>query len=441
MKYWKTDNNFYPEKEYLINKNDIGISFSGGGFRAMTLMVGWNKAIKDKYAYEKVKYLSSVSGGSWFNLLLTYSREIKFNNILHPKDCTINNLKIVEPKSYNEIITNANVIINMLKSITINEFFNSNIKKNFWINTILVSLYKDLSIKDINIIPKIDDMDIINLPYPIINATVKTNKTNNNNFFPIEFTPLYYAIPLEFIDDNKVEGGYFIEPEYFIKDDVISPSVQSAISSSCICAAIELVGKSYERSWDIYNPLSNSSSNYKLFDGADYDNTGILALLRRKTKNIISLNSCTHEITSLSFTNKLFGDCDLTNLFANTDNPNNLNNVFSEEAWNEVYNIMKNKIDNGQPASALIHTTTLENKELGIEAYDVNVLFIFNSLSTNWYNDLPVETQKYMDKHISDYPFISTFYVSYDPILTNLLMSQAYWQIINTPELNEIFNN
>lgn len=47
---------------------------SGGGYRATTLALGWVRALHQLGAMSKARYLSSNSGGSWFNGAYSYTQ-------------------------------------------------------------------------------------------------------------------------------------------------------------------------------------------------------------------------------------------------------------------------------------------------------------------------------------------------------------------------------
>jgi hypothetical protein len=47
---------------------------SGGGYRATTLALGWVRALHALGVMDAARYLSSNSGGSWFNGAYSYSQ-------------------------------------------------------------------------------------------------------------------------------------------------------------------------------------------------------------------------------------------------------------------------------------------------------------------------------------------------------------------------------
>ena len=65
IKYWPVhDELVFPESDMLKDKADVGISLSGGGVRAAVVAVGWLQVLHDLKVLHKVKYVSSISGGS-----------------------------------------------------------------------------------------------------------------------------------------------------------------------------------------------------------------------------------------------------------------------------------------------------------------------------------------------------------------------------------------
>lgn len=61
-----------PAPEAWKAKPSIGVVFSGGGIRSAAATLGQLRALKELDWYRKVKYVSSVSGGTWGSLPFTY---------------------------------------------------------------------------------------------------------------------------------------------------------------------------------------------------------------------------------------------------------------------------------------------------------------------------------------------------------------------------------
>jgi len=74
----------YPEYEAIKHKPNVGICLSGGGARSFEASLGYLRALLDADLLKYVRYISSVSGGSWANAVFTYHDEevVKLNDLL-----------------------------------------------------------------------------------------------------------------------------------------------------------------------------------------------------------------------------------------------------------------------------------------------------------------------------------------------------------------------
>ena len=76
----------------LQEKKDFGICLSGGGFRATTLALGWIRILHKEGIIKQARYLSSNSGGSWFNTAFSYQEiyplELFLGDYIAPMDLT-----------------------------------------------------------------------------------------------------------------------------------------------------------------------------------------------------------------------------------------------------------------------------------------------------------------------------------------------------------------
>jgi len=365
--------NIKQEKEILNNKDDIGVCISGGGIRAAILSCGWIKALKKNIAFNKIKYISLNSGSTWFYLLYLNSQKynIHFSDILEFKDCTLDNLNNLKENTFEYIISNCNFEKNLIKSLTINELFNLNIENNFWINTVLKSFSLNGKYKEIENtleIYKINDININDNPFYIFNSSLYNNY--DNNYYTIEFTPYKYSIPQKInLNEHDIIGEYSTFPEYFTKNEIISTSLASSLSSNLLDKPIlstnTLLNKlNLTKKWDMLLPSNLNSLNTDIYDGEYIDNTSIISLLRRKISKIISFLCCAYEITDPIFYDKniYIGNNDITQLFFDINLNTNKYAVFSKETWNELYKIISLKLKNGEPSSALINTVVLNNE-------------------------------------------------------------------------------
>ena len=168
-------------------------------------------------------------------------------------------------------------------------------------------------------------------PYPIVNGSVLVG--SERGCVPVEFTPLYYGIVHYYEDDHRGIGGCLIEPHGFtakpetaqFKDQVATAAVMPAKQNHCMNIKVfeppfpltlhEMTGISssflaqtkgdklddaqYEKAhYPIFPtftykcpedvPFDRVTSREKFVDGGSCDNTGVIALLRRKCTFIVS---------------------------------------------------------------------------------------------------------------------------------------------------------
>lgn len=79
----------FPERELeTVNaKRDLGIVFSGGGNRAAVSALGQVRALTQMGIMKKARYLSCISGGSWFCVPYTYTQMDEYQYLgINPKD-------------------------------------------------------------------------------------------------------------------------------------------------------------------------------------------------------------------------------------------------------------------------------------------------------------------------------------------------------------------
>ena len=85
-KVWQTSTEdgksevLFPEKCFprFQKENTIGMACSGGGCRSMTALIGYQRALNRLNLYKNIDYVTSVSGGSWFNAIYLYGQSKGF---------------------------------------------------------------------------------------------------------------------------------------------------------------------------------------------------------------------------------------------------------------------------------------------------------------------------------------------------------------------------
>ena len=102
-----------PERgfaRYQSAQHPIGVCFSGGGPRAMSIAMGQMRGLKTLGLLERIGAISAVSGGAWFSTLFTYAPdhwddETLLGAILEPEEITLDNLATIDPHTIAAPIT------------------------------------------------------------------------------------------------------------------------------------------------------------------------------------------------------------------------------------------------------------------------------------------------------------------------------------------------
>ena len=123
-KTWKYSNDFeFPEKKYIdTNKKNIGIAFSGGGNRSASLTIGYLRALHDLDLIKNVKYISSVSGGSWATIPYTYHDksirdETFLGELINPEDLKLEDIKQENKRSFATTISRTKLFDDLLRNL------------------------------------------------------------------------------------------------------------------------------------------------------------------------------------------------------------------------------------------------------------------------------------------------------------------------------------
>lgn len=419
----------YPETETLVSKEDYGVCYCGGGLRACVLTYGGISALKDIVDISKIKYISGVSGATWFIVGYTYYNDkLVFDKYIKPEDCTMENIKLLDNNTFGKVLDNTNIATELIES-----FFDFSDKKiNRWNTVVYESFFEQYGEN------QKPNYDKTKLPYPLINSTIYYDKINND-FFPITFTPDYASVPIEFVSNNIKYGGYNVEIEKACENYDLIPYIQSGLSSSFFEAGKEIISKGrYEGiPYKLFNPNTNEINLANLVDGGVFDNSGIYGLLARKVKNIhVNIYPNTPIRSDKFIKNANY----FTSLFKGNPESDKYG-IFKLGLWEEVYEQMLYKLDNGLPITIKITTDIETNENLQLEGYsNVNFLFHISSRSHKWFNKLPDETKVYIEKEIENFPYLKTIKYKLDSVEINLMYSCIIHDVLNSLEYKEFYS-
>lgn len=526
-KVWLNSDNkdfIYPENDIINDKLDIGLCLSGGGMRACNFSFGCLRSLYELNLLDKIKYISANSGSTWIVTPLSYmNQNINLNNFfdkyIHPEDLTLDKLhqrclwQNINKESFinllHNIIITDDIIKNYFKNLLDGDKYN--IKDN-WSITMSDIFLKQYDLYDFNKLPSINNKRK-DVPYPIITGTVYID--NKTDLGTIEFTPLYYGLCNKIQINNKYIGCNYIEPNGFnaVKsnninsiinqidksknileiittkpDNIISISKCMGISSNAFAVPCEkYINNTINNLLDfnsinyfdynsvnptIINKLLRNCNDYyfndylRLTDGALFDNTAILPLLRRQLKKIIMIDNApynTNEISTDVFKSNignclagLFGVATFNGLYYGYTqyDYNKYRKVFDHNKWDDLINLIKNKQDNNQSICIKIKLDVLDNQYNGVRGYKDLELIIIISSKCDWIDKLPEETKEYIknnkreniienfleylqieNEEFEDFPHISTLKLNYSKELVVSLTQLGSYHIYNNKDL------
>lgn len=416
------------ENNLLLNKKDFGICYCGGGLRACVLTYGNISELDDMNIMKKIKYVSGVSGATWFIVGYTYyNTKIKFDKYNEPEECVIKNINYSKTNTFGKILCEVNLATEMIESFV--NFTDRKISR--WNTVIYESFFEKYGETD-------SKYDWDNLPCPIINSSISYNGVNER-LFGIEFTPIYSNIPIYYKKDNVEYGGYKIEIDKTCLNYELVPYIQSGISSAFFEAGKELYTKNKYKgiNYELFNPNTNQINSANLVDGGMVDNSGIISLLARKVKNIHMNIFPNVDITNEKFIESI-------NYFSSLfkGNPESeIYGIFKFGLWEKVYAELIDKYNKGEPLTILITTEIEPNEFFQIEAYGpIKFLFHIASRTSGWFDKLPLDTKKYIDENIETIPNISTIKFKLDYTEINLMYNLMRWDIKNSLEYKEFYS-
>ncbi len=141
VRVWPTPEGYcrdYPESAIreIAAKKDVGVCFSGGGTRSASCSLGQMRALRairidGRPAIDHVKYISCISGGSWFAVPYTYlprttSDDTFLGRHLEPVDCTFAALRAMSDSNntFANTISQSQMVTRVLRN-----YFSARLKK------------------------------------------------------------------------------------------------------------------------------------------------------------------------------------------------------------------------------------------------------------------------------------------------------------------------
>lgn len=263
----------------------------------------------------------------------------------------------------------------------------------------------------------------LNRPYLVVNATIlwPIQMMSPINRVNLQFTPLGVGnaafVPLEVgglagKQRQPTGAGYTApfafdsmgpdEPPVFDENGVAWSEMTgpakpfsiwkaSGMSSAAYAADLGKLDKKIlpmAQYWAVGEAGKATTRSIRIGDGENIENLGLLALLQRQVKRIVVLNSAEHTLDEVRQFESPTKDGEFAPLFGYTTDAAPNNTVFPKAAYHELITALSAERSAGRLPMVKRRYQVAENSFWGIKPYEVEILWIYNDLSTNWADQL-----------------------------------------------------
>lgn len=461
----------FPEQ---VDTNKSAICLSGGGMRSLVCSNGYFTFLSRYGLLDNLSYLSSVSGGSWFSGIYTFT-DIYFGDYKEPEDLTLFNLYT---SNFDQMFFVPNICLKIpITHVSILVSKESISLSKVWPETINMSILDHFGLYDRVCVESYERQYELNLKYntdryiaPIKNrpfwiCCASILADNGNVTFPM--TTMYSGLPKVVKYRNNLIGNYYVETSCFgsFFDDYEATSFSEfklcdmlGTSSAAFAELTNLLNNNglYEFSEKIEHVIPKYKFAYfgdnieycdvEVVDGERANNTAILPLLARGCKKICMFNNNVDINNGIDvFSNplsyycntcllELFGMCDRNCYFY--PSVDNRVQVFESKYWQLLYDQFQNCIEQGGPVYCHVKIPVLENKHNSIKGgYEVELLIYLLYPSVIFTSRLSKEIRSQICKDgiFENFPNYSTLFQNTTSVLElkreqiNLLHYYVQW--------------
>ncbi len=447
----------YPR--FAAASGQWGVSFSGGGPRAFAAALGQMRGLFAAGALPHIGAISSVSGGTWFNAPFcfapaAYSDAALLGPVVPPSAITLAGLASLAAPNLGAALSRlTNVQIGLLAALYIGEYQLGYLPfDKVWsriLNDCLLAPYgldDDATSVTLNAatlaaiqgrnpglaapfyLPRAGRPFLIagaTQIYPTGSASprfVRRAGLAGQIYRGFEYTPLYVGTPQLFpgTGPGGVDfGGGFVESFAF---DTPAPSGTSAgnvahvaaaaypfllsdaigSSSAAVASVIDALtqysaGFPQFSAWPMVNIGGESAATYSFGDGGVLENTGIVALLRRRYPVIFAFVNTSFPVNSTDPSCVSGIDGQITRLFglipSNNDGNTQNTQVFSTAQFAGLAAGLKAARNAGQAVVQASAYPVMPGNTFGIPAYTPQIFWVYNDMNMSWFNKVPVPVQ------------------------------------------------
>jgi len=461
----------FPEQVY-VDPDKIAIAITGGGIRTMICMLGYFRCLLryDPDFLKRTSYISTSSGGSWFNAILTFSK-CEIDELLG-ESIPIDEISSETLHDYN--FNNKNYMGNVMVHCPIMETFlhakrvgieSSEIweyvcSKNFLYPYGLDAKFVCDSEETAQFHKDINHINCIyprkNFPFWICGASIVDNSLSHTT--SCEFTPLYSGIRVP----NKKYGGIFFEnpgfngrfkciPKHDCRQNLYVSKYRNNYIDNFISCSSCAYGAFFRKCYNErlffsdllknLNPkancwgiMSNRGHETDIYDGGYIDNTGILNLAARGCKKILAFvncakfnnNYCNLEITHLFGLEKEL-KCSMCEFRKNSA-------IFSIDDWIEMRHDFEKRIKDDKIPYFYKKLKVYPNWKSGINGnYETELLIIPLFPNHDFNNKLKINLTSPEYTELNCFPNFELFYfkegieINFTKMQVNMLSTYCDW--------------
>ena len=390
-----------------------------------------------------------MSGGAWCAVPFTFLRrhvedEDFLGNVILPERLDAVELSRVSPRAYLHTVTHAVVVDNAIAQLAkiglrfgeLDELYSRAISATFLRPFGLEDPYRPFAYDDGQLCdilarnPNLteDDFHAVEKSRPFLIATGALLREGHNDLV-YEMTPWYVGVgklyPQAGAGGRDIGGGYVESlagdsdspdeclaggnlvtvrvgkrDHRFSLSDVIGTS-GAAPAELLDSMGIDFVGFPEFKHWPLTRIGNTKAKEYEIGDGGNIENLGVIPLLRRRVGRIIVFVNTKRKLTPFQINSAVEA------LFT----AGHVNHVFAEEGLGELQSALLSRLSARKSA---IHQAThkvVSNTHHGVEAGDVEVLWVYNQLYAEWCNRLPPGIRDAIGRDkLERFPHFRTFF-------------------------------
>jgi hypothetical protein len=446
----------FPEMRYerfRPQQHPIGVSFSGGGFRAFTAAMGQMRGLNSLGLLNDIGCIAAVSGGSLFSGLFTYaphdiSSETLLGKVLLPQQLSVDNLVQIDPDCVASIIanmTNAN-FVEKSRQLSIAANFSDVVETNRTYSRIIGELVlQPFGLNNFDQFFTLDGTswaDVItrnpalegypvyltrpNQPYLVVPTSYLYPPGPEQVSRHFEYTPLYSGSGQDFsnIDSQgrSVGGGYVESIAFDSYNPTTLPDTEDIVTVPTpypLFSLTDLFGSSTSvfsfimnrlavpewfpvfNYWSVTNAGKESHRQETFGDGGFLDNIGIISLLRRQYPIVLAFVNGVHELGEENESTVDGIDSQISELFGltpeRTTRSSGQLHIFPTAKFQALADGLKSSHAQGRGAFFVDSYSIIQPNEFDLPPYpndeEVTVMWFYTSLNQNWYEQLPDEVK------------------------------------------------